>query len=84
LSRNRVAIKIAAITNLLATVIVACGLMLWGALNVGTNVLEYQRSDDASASWDLAFWIIVITSIVPFFVGFWMLIRTTSIKQPSK
>ena len=78
--KSRTAKKIAALSSFLFKVLVACGLMLWGAFNIGTNVMEFRAGSDPNASWGIAAVMILITSIAPFVVGLWMLIRVTKAK----
>ena len=55
--------------------------MVWGAFNIWTNVLVFRKSEDEEASWGIAVVLIIVTSLIPFLAGLWLLIRATGTTQ---
>ncbi len=63
-----------------SNILVACALMVWGIFNISTNVQIYRKSEEEGMDWGIALGFIVVTSVIPFLVGIWMLFRVTATK----
>jgi hypothetical protein len=78
--------------DFLARLLVAVGVMTWGAFNLFSNVLEYRaviaaKADAANAGgaanvvdqqWAVSYVFLLLTAVVPFLFGLWLLIRATA------
>lgn len=78
LTTDRSAKKFKDTINNLASIFVACGLMVWGIFNISTNIQDYWKSEDETMAWGIALAFVIVTSVVPFLIGLWMLFRATA------
>lgn len=68
--------KLNAIIGHLMAVSVACAIMMWSVFNTWLNVLAYRASDEAGQSWGIASLIVIVTCVIPFLLGLFLLFRT--------
>ena len=65
-------------------VVVACGVMMWSVFNAWTNVLTFWANEQEGQAWLITFVMVILTCVVPFVAGLWLLTRTITKYQPSK
>lgn len=66
------------------SIVVACGVMMWSVFNAWTNVLTYWANEQEGQAWLITVVMVLLTSVVPFAGGIWLLIRTVSKYQPKE
>jgi len=62
------------IVEYISRLIVAMLLMVWGTLNLVTNVLDMTRGE-SGRSWQLSLPFIIIFALIPICLGVWLLSR---------
>jgi hypothetical protein len=64
------------------SVLVACAVMMWSVFNAWTNVLTFWTSPQENQAWWIAAMMVLLTCIVPFGLGVWLLFRTIGRYKP--
>lgn len=60
----------------IASVLTASAIIMWSVFNFWLNLLTYRVETDAQQTWDIAAMMVVVTCIVPFLLGLWLLVKT--------
>jgi len=70
--------RLQSVIDFVAQLLVAVGLMIWGAFNLWINVLAGFAADAAGQQWWVSIVFIFITALVPFLLGVWLLMLTSN------
>jgi hypothetical protein len=56
--------------------IVSCSLLMWSVFNFWLNVLAFRANDKPDQAWGTTAVMVLITCVIPFLIGLWLLFRT--------
>lgn len=73
--------RLNAVVGLITSVLVSCGLLMWSVFNLWLNILAFQANEKADQAWSTTVGMVLITCVVPFLIGLWMLFRTLGKNQ---
>ena len=65
-----------------STVLAACAVMMWSVFNGWTNVLTFFANEQEGQEWWITAIMVLATCVIPFGLGFWLLISTISKYKP--
>jgi len=74
--------KINATISFGSSVVVACAVMMWSVFNAWTNVLTFWANEQDGQAWWVTGLMVLVTCVVPFALGLWLLIRTLGKYKP--
>ena len=56
--------------------VVACGLLMWSVFNFWLNILAFWHNEKPDQAWVTTAIMVLITCVIPFSIGLWLLFRT--------
>ena len=65
-----------------SAVTVSCLVMMWSVFNAWTNVLTFWVNQQPGQAWWITAIMVLITCVVPFGLGLWLLIATLAKYKP--
>lgn len=68
--------KLNTIVYFITRLMVSCGLLMWSVCNFWLNILTYRASEQPDLDWGSAAIMVVVTCVLPFVYGLWLLSRT--------